>query len=88
MSAQTSILGVELASDKEGTKRILADAEYQCQKVQLSTTWTSLKKREAVGGYPIVIKPDGNHGRGITIDIRSWSEAEQPTMPPKMFPGR
>jgi len=26
MSAQTSILGVELASDKEGTKRILADA--------------------------------------------------------------
>jgi len=45
MSAQTSILGVELASDKEGTKRILADAEYQCQKAQLSTTWTSLKKR-------------------------------------------
>jgi len=31
---------------------------------------------EAVG-YPIVIKPvDGNHGRGITIDIRSWSEAD------------
>lgn len=32
---------------------------------------------EYVGGYPIVIKPlDGNHGRGITIDIRSWEEAE------------
>lgn len=32
---------------------------------------------EYVGGYPIVVKPlDGNHGRGITIDIRTWEEAE------------
>ena len=30
-----------------------------------------------IGGYPIVIKPlDGNHGRGITININDWSEAE------------
>ncbi|MEL6879634.1 MAG: cyanophycin synthetase, partial [Cyanobacteria bacterium J06607_10] len=30
-----------------------------------------------LGGYPIVIKPlDGNHGRGITLDIRSWEQAE------------
>jgi cyanophycin synthetase len=30
-----------------------------------------------VGGYPIVIKPlDGNHGRGITINIMSWEQAE------------
>ncbi len=29
-----------------------------------------------VGGYPIVIKPlDGNHGRGITINVRHWEEA-------------
>lgn len=32
---------------------------------------------EDVGGYPIVIKPlDGNHGRGITIDIKTWADAE------------
>ena len=31
---------------------------------------------ETVGGYPIVIKPlDGNHGRGISIDIQSKEEA-------------
>ena len=31
-----------------------------------------------MGGYPIVIKPlDGNHGRGITIDVNSWEDAEE-----------
>ncbi len=30
-----------------------------------------------LGGYPIVIKPlDGNHGRGITLNIRDWDQAE------------
>jgi cyanophycin synthetase len=30
-----------------------------------------------VGGYPVVIKPlDGNHGRGITLDITGWEQAE------------
>ncbi len=27
-------------------------------------------------GYPLVIKPiDGNHGRGVTTDIRDWNQA-------------
>ncbi|MEM1427518.1 MAG: Mur ligase family protein, partial [Cyanobacteria bacterium P01_H01_bin.130] len=31
-----------------------------------------------VGGYPIVLKPlDGNHGRGITLDIQDWATAEE-----------
>ncbi len=78
MSPQTSILGVELACDKEGTKRILADAGVPVPKGTVINYLDELSEAiEAVGGYPIVIKPlDGNHGRGITIDIRSWSEAE------------
>lgn len=33
---------------------------------------------EDVGGFPIVIKPlDGNHGRGITINISTWELAEE-----------
>ena len=32
---------------------------------------------EDVGGFPIVLKPlDGNHGRGITLDIDRWETAE------------
>lgn len=78
MSSQTSILGVELASDKEGTKRILADAGVPVPRGAVINYLDELEEAiQELGGYPIVIKPlNGNHGRGITIDIRSWSEVE------------
>ncbi|MUL35591.1 cyanophycin synthetase [Gloeocapsopsis dulcis] len=78
MTAQTGILGVELACDKEGTKRILADAGVPVPRGTVINYFDELESAIAdVGGYPIVIKPlDGNHGRGITIDIRNWDEAE------------
>jgi cyanophycin synthetase len=79
LSDYSGILGVELACDKEGTKQILRDSGVP---VPRGTVVYYLDELEAaiedVGGYPIVIKPlDGNHGRGITIDINSWDEAEQ-----------
>jgi cyanophycin synthetase len=79
LSDYSGILGVELACDKEGTKQILRDAGVP---VPRGTVVYYLDELEAaideVGGYPIVIKPlDGNHGRGITIDIQNWEEAEQ-----------
>jgi cyanophycin synthetase len=78
LSEKTGILGVELACDKEGTKTILREAGIP---VPNGTTIQYLDDLEdaiaEVGGYPIVIKPlDGNHGRGITIDIKSRQEAE------------
>lgn len=79
LSDYSGILGVELACDKEGTKQILRDAGVP---VPRGTVIYYMDELEAaiddVGGYPIVIKPlDGNHGRGITIDIQNWDEAEQ-----------
>ncbi|MEQ9359729.1 cyanophycin synthetase [Coleofasciculus chthonoplastes] len=79
LSDYSGILGVELACDKEGTKQILFDAGVP---VPRGTTVLYLDELDSaieyVGGYPIVIKPlDGNHGRGITIDIRNWDETEQ-----------
>lgn len=78
MSDRTGILGVELACDKEGTKRILDNAGAPVPKGTVIGYLDELEDAiAAVGGYPIVIKPlDGNHGRGITIDIKSWEEAE------------
>jgi cyanophycin synthetase len=78
MTDYSSIIGVELACDKEGTKRILGNAGVP---VPRGTTVNFLDDLEEaidnVGGYPIVIKPlDGHHGKGITIDIRNRSEAE------------
>ncbi|EDX71774.1 cyanophycin synthetase [Coleofasciculus chthonoplastes PCC 7420] len=79
LSDYSGILGVELACDKEGTKQILLDAGVP---VPRGTTVLYLDELDSaieyVGGYPIVIKPlDGNHGRGITIDIRNWDEVEK-----------
>ena len=79
LSDFSGILAVELACDKEGTKQILRDAGVP---VPHGTVINYLDELEGaiaeVGGYPIVIKPlDGNHGRGITIDIKAWEEAEK-----------
>ncbi|MGC9504784.1 cyanophycin synthetase [Baaleninema sp.] len=78
LTDNSGILGVELACDKEGTKTILADAGIPVPRGTVIHYLDELEEAiEDVGGYPVVIKPlDGNHGRGITINVRSWSEAE------------
>jgi cyanophycin synthetase len=78
LSNKTSILAVELACDKEGTKTILSNAGVPVSQGTVIRYLDELEQAIAdVGGYPIVIKPlDGNHGRGITIDINDWSEAK------------
>ena len=77
MSDRTGILGVELACDKEGTKRILGESGVPVPRGTVINYFDDLEAAiQQVGGYPIVIKPlDGNHGRGITIDIRTKEEA-------------
>lgn len=79
LSDRTGILGVELACDKEGTKKILRDAGVPVPRGTVIRYLDDLADAiEEVGGYPLVIKPlDGNHGRGITIDVRNWQEAEE-----------
>ena len=78
LSDYSGILGVELACDKEGTKMILQDAGAPVPRGTLIQYFDELETAiEDVGGYPIVIKPlDGNHGRGITININSWEQAQ------------
>uniref|UniRef100_A0A7C3PDM0 Cyanophycin synthetase n=1 Tax=Oscillatoriales cyanobacterium SpSt-418 TaxID=2282169 RepID=A0A7C3PDM0_9CYAN len=77
-TSYTGILALELACDKEGTKRILGDSGVPVPRGTVIAYLDELEEAIAdVGGYPIVIKPlDGNHGRGITIDINTWEEAE------------
>ncbi len=77
LSSHSGILGVELACDKEGTKTILRDSGIPVPRGTTIRYFDELQDAIAdVGGYPIVIKPlDGNHGRGITIDINDWDHA-------------
>ncbi|MCH2246395.1 MULTISPECIES: cyanophycin synthetase [Crocosphaera] len=79
ISDYSGILAVELACDKEATKTILLDAGVPVPRGTTIQFFEELESAIAdVGGYPIVIKPlDGNHGRGITIDVNSWEDAEE-----------
>ncbi|RMF21759.1 MAG: cyanophycin synthetase [Cyanobacteria bacterium J083] len=79
LTNQSNILAVELACDKEGTKKILADAGIPVPVGTVIGYFDELERAiEDVGGYPVAIKPlDGNHGRGITLNIRSQREAEK-----------
>jgi cyanophycin synthetase len=79
LSDRSSILAVELACDKEGTKTMLREAGIPVPQGTVIQYLDELRDAiDNVGGYPVAIKPmDGNHGRGITLDINSWEDAEK-----------
>lgn len=75
MTSLTSSLAVDIASDKELTNRLLAAAGLPVptsEVVRRADDAVRLAKRI---GYPVVVKPlDGNHGRGVAINISSEAE--------------
>ena len=76
VTSETSSIGVEIACDKEDTKYLLEQAEVEVPRGDIISRESSLKEACNYVGYPLVIKPiDGNHGRGITVDIRTYEEA-------------
>lgn len=76
MACSTSGIGVELASDKEDTKRLLADNYIPVPKGRTTTTKAGLKEAIAEIGFPLAIKPiNGNHGKGITTNIATEESA-------------
>lgn len=76
VTSESSSIGVELACDKEDTKYLLEQAECAVPKGEIVKTERGLKDAIDYIGYPIVTKPiNGNHGRGITININNWEDA-------------
>ncbi len=76
VTSETSSIGVELACDKEDTKYLLEKAEVDVPRGDIIRRERSLKEACRYVGYPLVIKPvDGNHGRGITVDIQNYDDA-------------
>lgn len=74
----TSILGIEMAGDKESTIALLQEAGLPVPQGKMIRYFDQLEAAiDLIGGFPVVIKPlDGNHGRGITLNIQSWQAAE------------
>jgi cyanophycin synthetase len=77
IAGSTSALGVDFARDKYETKQLL---EKESIPVPRGVTFSQLDSLDEIiqkVGWPMVIKPlDGNHGRGVTTNIRSREEAE------------
>jgi cyanophycin synthetase len=78
LTSHSNVLGVELACHKENTKKILGNMGAPVPLGEVVYAFRELEETiDRLGGYPIVIKPlDGNHGRGITIDIQTWKGAK------------
>ncbi|MBC7989172.1 MAG: cyanophycin synthetase [Luteimonas sp.] len=70
VTGKTPYIAVELASDKEETNKILGSLGLPVPRQELvSSNTEALKAARKLGG-PVVLKPyNGNHGRGITINI-------------------
>ncbi|MGZ4042429.1 MAG: cyanophycin synthetase [Bacteroidia bacterium] len=72
----TSGLGIELAGDKDETKKILAEANCPVPKGILVYSEAGLRERIIEVKFPVVVKPlDGNHGRGVTTNIMDVEKA-------------
>ena len=76
-TGRTSNIAVELAADKEETNGILHDLGLPVpQQALVRTQRDAVRAAERIG-YPVVLKPlAGNHGRGVSINLRTAEEVE------------
>jgi cyanophycin synthetase len=76
VASSTSAIAVELAQDKNSTKKLLHDNYIPIPHGAVINDLEELVNAIDEIGFPLVIKPsDGNHGRGITTAIQSQAEA-------------
>lgn len=76
IASTTSNLAVEIACNKEETKRLLDEAAIPVPKGEIVYDRDELLDAIDDLGFPLVVKPvNGNHGRGATINIRSEEQA-------------
>lgn len=75
MMDDTSALGVEIADDKERAKQILSSMGIPVPRGYSVWDIDEAERMADRIGYPVVVKPlMGNHGRGITTDIKNVDE--------------
>jgi cyanophycin synthetase len=75
VTGRTSHIAVELAGDKEETNKILGALGLPVPRQELVQSESAATRAARRIGYPVVTKPyNGNHGRGISIGLRSDDE--------------
>ncbi len=76
-TSRTSNIGVELAGDKEETNGILRDLGLPVPAQRMvRSAGDAVRAAERIG-FPVVLKPlAGNHGRGVSINLKTADEVE------------
>lgn len=74
---KTSHIAVDIACNKEQTKRMLQAASIPVAGGGICTTEEGMEEIIAKIGYPVVLKPlDGNHGKGASINVTTLEDAK------------
>jgi cyanophycin synthetase len=77
MTERTNSIAVDIACNKEETKRLLQDAAIPVAKGVTISDPAGVRDAVRHVGFPLVFKPlDGNHGKGATINVLTMEEAE------------
>lgn len=72
---QTSAIAEEIACDKDLTKALLEACGVPVPRGALVRSAEAAWEAAQSIGIPVVVKPlDGNHGRGVSLDLRTESE--------------
>ncbi len=70
MTSHTGALAVDIASDKDMTIKLLGSAGLPVPKQETCRTEDGAVEAARRVGYPVVVKPlDGNHGRGVGLNL-------------------
>jgi cyanophycin synthetase len=70
MTSNTSSLGVDIASDKKLTNKLLAGTGVPVPRADVVRNADEAVAAAARIGYPVAVKPlDGNHGRGVILNL-------------------
>ncbi|TDP57957.1 cyanophycin synthetase [Flavobacterium dankookense] len=76
ITCKTSNIAVDIACNKEETKRMLDLASIPVASGGICVDEEDLESVVKKIGYPIVLKPlDGNHGKGASINVKTWEDA-------------
>ena len=76
MTDHTSSIAVDIASNKDETKRLLDDAAIPVALGVCISRFEEVADAIKKIGFPLVFKPlDGNHGKGASINVKTVDEA-------------
>ncbi len=77
ITSETRHIGVELASDKEETNKLLGDLGLPVARQEMVFRPAAAVRAAERIGYPVVVKPlNANHGRGVSIRLGTAEEVE------------